>query len=64
MRRTLLSTFGSRIPGGRQQVDLGVLADGLYFLWVLDKVPKKLKSVNIYTHVTITSMAVITIDDT
>lgn len=41
-------------------MDLGVLADGLYFLWVLDKVPKELKSINIYSAEAITSMTVIT----
>ena len=40
-------------------MDLGVLANGLYFLWVMDKVPKELKSINIYSAKAITSMTVI-----
>ena len=38
----LLSTFGFRTLVGRQYVDLGNRGNNLSFLWVMDKVPKKL----------------------
>ncbi|MDU1230857.1 MAG: hypothetical protein E6980_11915, partial [Clostridium sp.] len=38
----LLSTFGFRTLAGRQYVDLGNSGNNLFFLWVMDKVPKEI----------------------